>query len=329
MRFRWASEQPYAVPNSAREPVAGLSVSTGATSALYRAPGGDALPMPSGLAQATLEGELKGKVAVLVSDLQGRPRGRPGQPGARAGGPQRAVGAAARHGEAGLSSVTLPVRHPGGWRGVALPGLRRERRSVGRSGVMTRLSRSVARTMRVVVSTQPPLRPHELRAAATNPGGVPAFRQPVRSTIRRIGRLLAPSMQVSSSAFSARPPQPPWRARSRMSRSGRSRRGMCTSFTIRSLPRWSQTIRRYQDGKAASGSSRARCRPASCLVAGRPRPASRSFCAETGGEFFRLALHHPYRPFQIRQQDRAVEWRDHRQVRPPQPVMAMHHCHHD
>src|SRR5579862_3861992 len=42
-----------------------------------------------------------------------------------------------------------------------------------------------------------------------------------------------------------------------------------------------------------------------------------------------LALHHPYRPFQIRPQDRAVEWRDHRQVRPPQPVMAMHHCHHD
>jgi hypothetical protein len=25
-----------------------------------------------------------------------------------------------------------------------------------------------------------------------------------------------------------------------------------------------------------------------------------------------LALHHPYRPFQIRPQDRAVEWRDHR-----------------
>ena len=46
----------------------------------------------------------------------------------------------------------------------------------------------------------------------------------------------------------------------------------------------------------------------------------------TGGQ---LALHHPYRPFQIRPQDRAVEWRDHHEVRPPQPVMAMHHCHHD
>ena len=41
------------------------------------------------------------------------------------------------------------------------------------------------------------------------------------------------------------------------------------------------------------------------------------------------SLHHSYRPFQIRPQDRAVEWRDHREARPPQPVMAMHHCHHD
>src|SRR4029077_5613382 len=42
-----------------------------------------------------------------------------------------------------------------------------------------------------------------------------------------------------------------------------------------------------------------------------------------------LAIHHPYRPFQIRPQDRAVEWRDPCHVGPPQPVMAMHRCHHD
>src|SRR5256885_13104829 len=33
--------------------------------------------------------------------------------------------------------------------------------------------------------------------------------------------------------------------------------------------------------------------------------------------------------FQIRPRDHAVKRRDHRQVRPPQPVMAMHHRHHD
>ena len=33
---------------------------------------------------------------------------------------------------------------------------------------------------------------------------------PSNSTIRRTGRLLALSMAVSSSAFSARPPQPSW-----------------------------------------------------------------------------------------------------------------------
>jgi hypothetical protein len=30
-----------------------------------------------------------------------------------------------------------------------------------------------------------------------------------------------------------------------------------------------------------------------------------------------LALHHPYRSFQIRLQDRAVKWRDRRQIHPP------------
>jgi len=40
---------------------------------------------------------------------------------------------------------------------------------------------------------------------------------PSRSTIRRTGRLLAPSMPVSSSAFPGRPPQPSWRIRSMQS----------------------------------------------------------------------------------------------------------------
>jgi TolB-like protein len=42
-----------------------------------------------------------------------------------------------------------------------------------------------------------------------------------------------------------------------------------------------------------------------------------------------LALQHPYRPFQVRPQDRAVKWQHHRQVRSSQPVMAMHQRHHD
>ncbi len=46
---------------------------------------------------------------------------------------------------------------------------------------------------------------------------------PPISTIRRTGRLLAPSMPVSSSTLPAFPPQPSWRMRARMSRSVRSR----------------------------------------------------------------------------------------------------------
>ena len=46
--------------------------------------------------------------------------------------------------------------------------------------------------------------------------------QPI-STILRTGRLEAPSMPVSSSAFPARPPQPSWRIRAMMSRKLRSR----------------------------------------------------------------------------------------------------------
>ena len=47
--------------------------------------------------------------------------------------------------------------------------------------------------------------------------------QSARSTIFRTGRLLTPSMPVSSSALAARPPQPSWRIRARKSRSGMAR----------------------------------------------------------------------------------------------------------
>ena len=50
--------------------------------------------------------------------------------------------------------------------------------------------------------------------------------QPPISSIRRTGRLLTPSMPVSSSALPARPPQPSWRMRCTMSKSERSRRGV-------------------------------------------------------------------------------------------------------
>ena len=81
--------------------------------------------------------------------------------------------------------------------------------------------------------------------------------QPSRSTIFRTGRLLTPSMPVSSSAFPARPPQPSWRILARMSRTGRARRAACTSLTICTLPQRAQSMRRNQDGKAANGSSSA------------------------------------------------------------------------
>jgi hypothetical protein len=55
----------------------------------------------------------------------------------------------------------------------------------------------------------------------------------------------------------ARPPQPSWRMRSRMSRIGMSPWGMCVSEIIRSLPQRSHTMRRNHDGKARSGSSKA------------------------------------------------------------------------
>jgi hypothetical protein len=45
---------------------------------------------------------------------------------------------------------------------------------------------------------------------------------------RTNGRLLAPSTPVTSSTFPARPPQPSWRIRLRISRIGRSRCAACT-----------------------------------------------------------------------------------------------------
>jgi hypothetical protein len=77
------------------------------------------------------------------------------------------------------------------------------------------------------------------------------------STIRRTGRLLTPSMPVSSSTLPARPPQPSCRMRSMVSRISISPWGMCVSAIIRSLPQRSHTMRRNHDGNARRGSSRA------------------------------------------------------------------------
>ena len=77
------------------------------------------------------------------------------------------------------------------------------------------------------------------------------------NTIRRTGRLDAPSMPVSSSAFPATPPQPSWRMRLRIWRSVRSRHGAWLSLTMRSLPQRSQVTRRNHEGNAANGSASA------------------------------------------------------------------------
>ena len=76
------------------------------------------------------------------------------------------------------------------------------------------------------------------------------------STILRTG-LLVPSMPDISSTFPALPPQPSWRIRAMISRSGRSLRGACVSDSMRSFPQRSQVIRRNHEGKALSGFSRA------------------------------------------------------------------------
>jgi hypothetical protein len=86
----------------------------------------------------------------------------------------------------------------------------------------------------------------------------PAAAYPSRSTIRCTGRLLTPSMPVSSSAFPARPPQPSWRIiLSRILRIGMSRCAECASLNNRSCPHRSQVTRRNHDGNAANGSSSA------------------------------------------------------------------------
>jgi len=69
--------------------------------------------------------------------------------------------------------------------------------------------------------------------------------QASRTTIRRTGRLLAPSMPMSSSTLPGRPPQPSRRMRSMMSRISISPCAMCVSEIIRSLPQRSQVMRRY------------------------------------------------------------------------------------
>jgi hypothetical protein len=82
--------------------------------------------------------------------------------------------------------------------------------------------------------------------------------QPARSTIRRTtGRLLTPSMPLTSSARPAPPPQPSWRIRAMMSRSGVADRPECAWLSMRSCPQRSQVTRMNQDGNAANGSSRA------------------------------------------------------------------------
>ena len=52
------------------------------------------------------------------------------------------------------------------------------------------------------------------------PGMRPAASQPSRSKIRRTGRLVTPSMPVSSSALPARPPHLSWCILARISRIG-------------------------------------------------------------------------------------------------------------
>jgi hypothetical protein len=83
---------------------------------------------------------------------------------------------------------------------------------------------------------------------------------------------------VSSSALPARPPQPSWRMRSRISRISMSPRGMCVSEIIRSLTQRSHTMRRNHDGNAGTpvaarpGLARpmaaGRCRSCASAVAG-------------------------------------------------------------
>ena len=76
------------------------------------------------------------------------------------------------------------------------------------------------------------------------------------STILRTG-LLVPSMPDISSTFPALPPQPSWRIRAMISRSGRSLRGACVSDSMRSFPHRSQVILMNHDGKALNGSASA------------------------------------------------------------------------
>jgi hypothetical protein len=75
------------------------------------------------------------------------------------------------------------------------------------------------------------------------------------STTFRTGLLLS-SMPVISSTFPALPPQPSWRMRLMISRSGMSRRAALAwvSEITRSLPHRSQVIRRNYHGKALNGS---------------------------------------------------------------------------
>ena len=71
------------------------------------------------------------------------------------------------------------------------------------------------------------------------------------------GRLLTPSMPVSSSTLPALPPQPSCRIRAMMSRIIMSLCAECVSENTRCWPQRSQVIRRNHDGNAANGSARA------------------------------------------------------------------------